>query len=222
MKSYKILLNEAFQKNTHIKEMSNSDLKALQRCILDIYKKVYSVCEQNGLCMMMAEGSCLGAVRHKGFIPWDDDMDVMMPRPDYIRFIELCENGALGDEFQFRYPQGEKECSSPFMKVYMRDTLMMGLGGRSKRFPQMVFLDIFPLEGIPSNRLWRKIKGMMANTLRLIGNIVMESGKMSNEKREFYQTDKRLYKRIIVGTSNETSYKKDTNPITFSIIGAIS
>ena len=94
MKSYKILLNEAFQKNTHIKEMSNSDLKALQRCILDIYKKVYSVCEQNGLCMMMAEGSCLGAVRHKGFIPGRKGMFFTIHESIYAGYIDDGLGGA--------------------------------------------------------------------------------------------------------------------------------
>lgn len=193
MKSYKDLLNEAAVESSLLKEMSEAERKALQGCIVDIYNRVYSVCVENKIRIMMAEGSCLGAVRHKGFIPWDDDMDVMMPRTDYDRFIELCEGGALGEEFDFRHPQGEKESSSPFMKVYMRDTLITGIGGKNDRFPQCVFLDIFPLEGIPANKIWRKIKGFVANALRLIGNTVMESGKMSDELCEFYQTDKRLY-----------------------------
>jgi len=196
MKSYKDLLNEAAHRSPLLKEMDADDMKALKRCILDIYKKVYEVCEGNGLRVILAEGSCLGAVRHKGFIPWDDDLDVMMPRPDLDRFIALCEEGALGDEYPFRHPQGKLESSSPFMKVYMRNTELLGIGGRDNRFPQMVFLDIFPIEGIPSNKLWRQIKGLLANTMRLIGNTVMECGTMTNEMREFYKTDKLLYKMV--------------------------
>lgn len=196
MKSYKDLLNEASVKSSFLKEISDTERKALQRCILDIYNKVFEVCRSNGLRIMMAEGSCLGAVRHKGFIPWDDDMDVMMPRPDYESFIRLCEKGALGDEYEIRHPQGQKDCSSPFMKVYMRGTLMMGIEGKSNRFPQSVFLDIFPIDGIPSNKSLRRIKGFIANALRLIGNTVMECGKMPDELCEFYQTDNQLYSMV--------------------------
>lgn len=196
MKSYKDLLNEVSHKSPLLKELGAEDLKALKLCILDIYNRVYAICEEHGLRVMMAEGSCLGAVRHKGFIPWDDDMDVMMPRPDYERLIELCEQGTLGEEFEFRHPQGKQESSSPFMKIYMKKTVMAGLGGRSTRFPQMVFLDIFPIEGMPSSKLKRRLKGFVANALRLIGNTVMESGKMTEEEKEFYRSDMRLYRMI--------------------------
>ena len=196
MNSYKDLLNEVSHKSPLLKELGEEDMRALKKCILDIYNKVYAICEENGLRVMMAEGSCLGAVRHKGFIPWDDDMDVMMPRPDYERLIDLCEKGALGEAFEFRHPQGEQESSSVFMKVYLKNTTMAGLGGSSKRFPQMVFLDIFPIEGMPTSKLKRRLKGFVANALRLIGNTVMECGKMTEEETEFYRSDKRLYKMV--------------------------
>ena len=193
MKTYKELLNEASYQSDFLRELSERDMKALKKCILDIYIKVYDLCIKNNLRILLAEGSCLGAVRHKGFIPWDDDMDVMMPRADYDKFIKLCENGALGDNFVFRYPHGKQESSSLFLKIYMKDTLITGIEKKDAPFPSKVFLDIFPIEGIPSNKFRRKFKGLVANTLRLIGNTVMENDLMSKELSDFYKTNKQLY-----------------------------
>ena len=60
--------------------------------LLDIYKEFAKVCERYGLRYWFAEGNAIGALRHKGFVPWDDDIDVIMPRPDYDRFVALSKS----------------------------------------------------------------------------------------------------------------------------------
>ena len=65
--------------------------------ILDILKKFISICEEHHLTYYCCGGTAIGAIRHHGMIPWDDDIDVFMPRPDYDRLLDICgENGDLG------------------------------------------------------------------------------------------------------------------------------
>ena len=70
----------------------NKYLKELQEYELDILKYFDKICKDNNLEYFLAYGSLIGAMRHKGFIPWDDDIDIQMPRPDYNRFIEIYDN----------------------------------------------------------------------------------------------------------------------------------
>ena len=69
------------------REANHSELRVLQMAELDLMKLFVRICEKHKLRYYMIGGTMLGAVRHKGFIPWDDDMDVGMPRPDYERFL---------------------------------------------------------------------------------------------------------------------------------------
>src|SRR5574344_86398 len=70
--------------------MENYDLRKLQLKMLDILIAIDKVCREHDLCYYLDSGTILGAVRHKGFIPWDDDIDIAMPRSDYNKLIEHC------------------------------------------------------------------------------------------------------------------------------------
>ena len=198
MLAYKNFLNEAAKKYAGLKELTPEESKALKNCLLDIYKHVAHVCMAHNLVIMLGGGSCLGAVRHQGFIPWDDDMDLMMPRTDYEQLIELCEQGELGNNYFIRYPNAEKDSPTMFLKVYRKSTLMKGLGGDCSPFPQECFIDIFPIEGVPENRIIRYLKGLLANAIRLIANMVAENVPIAEWEKELYSADKSLFRLIYV------------------------
>lgn len=204
MKSYKELLNELASKGgTQLRELTPEESCQLKREILNIYKDVFKICNENGLTLMLCGGSCLGAIRHKGFIPWDDDLDVLMPREDYNRFRDLCKKGMLGDKYEYSYPDKEHDSPAMFMKIFKKGTKNIEMGSESSPFPKGIFLDIFILDGAPSNKFSLKFKGLIANTLRLISNMVMSSQYPSEIQAKFVSLDtalNRQYKmRLFIG-----------------------
>ena len=193
MKSLKEQLNSVMNTDGSLRRLDDNELAALKKCILDMFVHIKTICEDNGLVMMLTGGSCLGAIRHKGFIPWDDDLDLMMPRNDYDKLLQLCERGALGDDYEFTYPDKNHDAPCAFLKIYLKDSKIIGIGGESKKYPNGVFLDIFPIEGAPKPMLVRKIKGSIANVLRLCANMVDGSENWSKELADFYKKNKGLY-----------------------------
>ena len=90
----------------------------LQKCQLDLLKAFVAVCEKHNLRYFLVAGSCLGAVRHQGFIPWDDDIDVGMPREDYDKYIEL-QKEYEGTKYFIQTYKTDPHYLYNFAKVYM-------------------------------------------------------------------------------------------------------
>lgn len=127
------------------------DLEEQKQIQLNILIKVDQFCRENNLRYSLGGGTLLGAVRHKGFIPWDDDIDIMMPRPDYDKFVRSF-NGYDEDLTCEAYELNKKHryiCG----KVYNNKTVqeepnaIKNIG---------IFIDIFPIDGFPSNESHRK------------------------------------------------------------------
>jgi len=140
------------------KEISIEEQKEIQK---GIFESVHNYCKKHGLRYFMTGGTLLGAVRHKGYIPWDDDIDIIMPRSDYQRFIELCEKEPISDNLSIASVYNNKDCIYPFIKVYRNDTVV--IEHMSKVFKTGVWLDIFPLDNMSNNyddavKLFNEIK----------------------------------------------------------------
>lgn len=141
--------------------MDNSRLAPIWLAILDVYEAFVSVCQKHGLRHYLAYGSALGAVRHHGFIPWDDDLDVMMPRQDYERFLTLAEK-SLPDYLRIVTWKNTPAYEQLFGKVQdiRREKVEQLEKKTGHHLPQGVFIDIFPIDGYPEkflDRLGRKI-----------------------------------------------------------------
>ncbi|MBQ6198616.1 MAG: LicD family protein [Bacteroidales bacterium] len=115
----------------------------IKESLLSILNSVTLFCQKNNIQYYLAWGTLIGAVRHKGFIPWDDDIDIWMPRSDYNRFIELYDNQI----FHFRSMQTEEDFPLCFGKVC--DERFSAIDEYDKDFG--LYVDIFPLDGLPTD-----------------------------------------------------------------------
>jgi len=128
-----------------MKEILMEEQKQLALAIL---KSIADYCDKQGLRYYLAYGTMLGAVRHKGFIPWDDDIDIMMPRDDYNKFL----NEYNGYNDIYRVCSIEKDDSYPYTmaKVFDQRTKLIDFTLWKQYKYAGVFVDIFPIDGLPS------------------------------------------------------------------------
>ena len=139
------------------------NLKPVQYAVLDIFKAYAAVCKKHGLRYYAAYGTALGAIRHKGFIPWDDDFDVAMPRPDYARFAEIAIE-ELPAHLDFR--RGGIGVAAPFhfaKVVDVRKDVRERLCEESHLdIVEQPYIDVFVLDGLPDNlgkmAEWRRMR----------------------------------------------------------------
>ena len=133
------------------KKMQKLDINQIKKIELDILIAFADFCEENKLKYYLAYGTLLGAVRHKGFIPWDDDIDVLMPRPDYNRFIELTGYNPIKQNLETRlYRNCKNPNIYPFAKIIDTNTLVYEKG-KSRKNISGIWIDIFPLDGCPDS-----------------------------------------------------------------------
>jgi lipopolysaccharide cholinephosphotransferase len=118
-------------------------LLRLQRVETNILKAVDAVCRENGLVYFLDSGTCLGAVRHGGFIPWDDDADIGMPYDDYQKFLEIAP-AALPEGYSLHTCMNSEGFSALWSKVYKDGTRFIDANSKEASSNQGIFVDIFP------------------------------------------------------------------------------
>jgi lipopolysaccharide cholinephosphotransferase len=164
-------LQDATLHTDTLKELSQDDRKKLQQVLLDMLRDVISICKTRNFCYMLVYGSALGTVRHGGFIPWDDDLDIGILRKDYIPFLERFKE-LLSDKYDIDYPDGKSNSSAIFAKIYLKDTKYVEIFNISGPFYKGVFLDIFPIENMPNNIIKHSIYGLFFDMILYISNSV--------------------------------------------------
>lgn len=128
-------------------EMENN-LTCLQSRLLTMMKWFHDFCVKNHIVYYMVGGTLLGAVRHQGFIPWDDDVDVGVPRKDYVKLLYLArqiDRGTCPYIFESRQ-NGNDDFEYPFAKMY--DTTTTLIENKRKCPKRGLYIDVFPLDGI--------------------------------------------------------------------------
>lgn len=128
--------------------MNELDIEEIKKLQVDILFQVDKFCKKNSLRYFMGYGTLLGAVRHKGYIPWDDDIDIGMPRPDYDRFLNIF-NGSF-DNLSVVAPELDWEWIDPYANVYDNRTELFEIE-RKKNLGIGVKIDVFPIDGVPDD-----------------------------------------------------------------------
>lgn len=142
---------------------SDMKLEEIQKVSLDILKEFAAFCEKRGLRYLLAYGTLLGAIRHKGFIPWDDDIDVTMPLPDFDRFVkewpEYRENSHL------EVLLGKEKCLSAAYSMLVDNRIWIRSARRDEKHSHYMGIDIFPAHQISDDddEVYEQIKIIRSN-----------------------------------------------------------
>lgn len=163
-----------------------------QKCILYLAKEFRRICEKNNIEYSLIGGSMIGAVRHKGFIPWDDDMDVALLRKDYEAFLNACEKDL--DNTRFILETGENEALYPFSfaKLILKGTYCEEDFSQGVSVKKGIWLDVFPLDNCPSKN-WKMSYFFMIN--KILKNLVWVKcgyGTSAHRKEIQYKVNKLL------------------------------
>ena len=147
------------------------NLEELKKLELSILSTVHEICESENFRYSLGGGTLLGAVRHQGFIPWDDDIDIMMPRPDYDAFIEFCLTHDTG--LKVRSFKTDKSYTDLSAKLYLPNTVLEDEFGKDDGEKIGVFIDIFPIDGLANT--YKKAKKVF-NSTRFSRELLVASG----------------------------------------------
>ncbi|MBU5430651.1 LicD family protein [Kineothrix sp. MSJ-39] len=131
--------------------MEKEMLRKVQMAQLDIAKEIKRVCDENDIKYFLDSGTLIGAIRHKGFIPWDDDLDIGMLRCDYEKFCNIVDR-ELGSDYTWQSWHTDENYAHPFGKVRKKNTIYIEERGGRKLKEKGFYVDVFPFDFAPKNK----------------------------------------------------------------------
>lgn len=137
--------------------LSDEELRELQEIEVEMLIEVDRICKKYGIRYCISAGTQLGAVRHKGFVPWDDDMDIAFLRSEYEKFRRACKTELDQERFYFQDYRNTKGYRWGYGKLRRKNTSFVRLGQEHMSYAQGVFIDIMPYDNVPDYYFQRKI-----------------------------------------------------------------
>ncbi len=146
--------------------IDDKTLHQLQAILLTILDDIITFCDEEGINYVLSGGSALGAVRHEGFIPWDDDIDIDMPRADYDRFIATFPQ-RFANKYTVQAPELTPDVGTVISRVRLRNTVMR-MHDDCNLEDCGIFIDIFPIENVFNNPVARHVHGFACLSMGLL------------------------------------------------------
>lgn len=140
--------------------LSEEELKSLHGVLLEILDDLHAICAENGLRYVLIGGSAIGALRSGGFIPWDDDIDIAMPRSDFEKFTAIVRE-KWKDKYSMLHPRDKDNFGRVIPKIRLRGTEYRTILEQDLT-DCGVFIDIYTIENVPDNAIARCFQGIMA------------------------------------------------------------
>lgn len=135
-------------------EKTNIGLSEIKKMQTKILLQFHEFCHAHQLRYFLYGGTLLGAVRHRGFIPWDDDIDLVMPRPDYQKLLTILQKTKVASHLDIIHHENNPFYPYPFAKLYDTRTIC-DIPGLDPRMELGIWIDLFPMDGLPANKSLR-------------------------------------------------------------------
>ena len=176
----------------------SAETKKAWRVLLDMLEIFMGICKKHDLRFFMAGGSMLGTVRHKGFIPWDDDIDVGMPRRDYNKLKKILPAELPEHLVVQLMGQGNDDSYWPFIKIRNCSTAAIDMYHTDLHMCHNMgmFIDVFPIDGIPQGRLTKKVFNRINKEFRLVRRwptVDIDNRPVNRVRKFFYRLLGRAY-----------------------------
>lgn len=207
-RNYQFILERGINKVSELRLRGGRDLRRVQLIQLDMIKEIDRICRKYNLKYNIAFGTLLGAVRHGGFVPWDDDADINMPYEDYLKLIEVIDSEIDSEKYYFRYQDKEEDCNITYAHLKRNGTVYTKRGRDGFKYHPGVFIDIVPIFNGAPNYLFHIIQTRICWTLRTACWAYMGA---ESEKRPL----KRAYYRQLAKIGNKEAYRRFIKVATF-------
>ncbi len=168
----KELYQEVCNHTPGLYQMTSDERIRIQAHLRKMYLDIEKVCDSHNLTIMTAYGTVLGALRHKGFIPWDDDLDLIMPRDDYDKFIQKYAND-LPSKYKVYAPNSPNGPICRFAKVVDTTTRFLEIDTPDDE-KHGAFIDIFPMENAPKNNFVVRFRRFISCVIMFIASSVAD------------------------------------------------
>ena len=177
--------------------LTPKQLREVQLTELELLLEVKRICEKNDIRYNIIAGTLLGAIRHKGYIPWDDDADVAMLRSEYEKFVKAVKKDLDTEKYEFQDHNSTKGYRWGYGKLRRKDTLFLREFQEEMPYFQGIFIDVFPLDYVPDSKPGRAVMNFRCFLVRKL--LWARVGK---------RADKSAFKRLVYSVMDKMPEEK--------------